>query len=224
MKVFYKFASRNRPEKFISCLENIYSFSHNRDFIILASLDTNDVTMNNPEIIEKMKKYDKLIPVFGMSKNKIDAINRDMSPLADFDLLINFSDDMLFIKEGYDKIIEQEMNKYFPDGDCLLHFPDQNQGENCLTLSIMDKKYYQRFNYIYFSSYESLWADEEAKDVGKILGRYKFINQRIFNHYHPSFGQTNYDKQYLKTESMQVRERDEKIYLQRKKNNFFLNI
>jgi|SRR3990172_6639148 len=227
MKFLYAFASRSRPDKFIAGVENIYINSRNKNFDILAALDIDDTTMNNENMIEKMKRYDKLYPIWGASKNKIDAINRAMIQAPEYDLLINMSDDMTFIEKGYDEIIEAAMNKYFPDGDCLLHFPDQNQGENCMTMSIMDKKYYERFNYIYHSDYESLWSDKEAEDVGKILGRYKFINKRIFNHYHPSFGHTPYDNQYDKTEGRYdraIRDRDEQTYINRKANNFYLNV
>ena len=226
MKFLYKFASRSRPNKFIACVENIYINSRNKDFTILASLDADDTTMNNESMIDKMKLYDKLYPVFGVSKNKVDAINRDMDKASAFDILINMSDDMMFIQEGYDVIIEEEMKKHFPDGDCLLHFPDQNQGENCLTMSIMDKKYYDRFGYIYHPDYESLECDVEAQEVGKRLGRYKFINLRIFNHYHPSFGQVPYDEQYQKTEGLvdghAIRHRDKDTYIRREGENFYL--
>ena len=223
MKILYKFASRSRPEKFIACVQNIYINSRNKDFTILATLDTDDSTMNNRDMLDKMNNYDKLIPIFGTSKNKVDAINRDINRAWKFDILINMSDDMIFIQEGYDEIIEAEMVKHFPQGDCLLHFPDQNQGENCMTLSIMDKKYYERFCYIYHHDYESLECDVEAQEVGKRLGRYKFINQRIFNHYHPSFGQTPYDNQYDKTEGRfdhAIRHRDKDTYIRREAMNF----
>lgn len=227
MKILYKFASRSRPGKFIEGVYNIFSNARNKDFTILASLDEDDSTMNNPDMIEKMKRYGaKLYPVFGKSKNKVYAINRDFHLAPEFDILINFSDDMCFIEEGYDLIIEEEMKKHFPDGDCLLHFPDQNQGKNCMTMSIMDKKYFDRFGYIYHPDYESLECDVEAQEVGKRLGRYKFINRRIFNHYHPSFGHGKYDGLYDKnegrTDGMAIRIRDKETYLRREKNNFYL--
>lgn len=222
-KILYKFASRSRPEKFIKCIENIYINQRHDNFFILASLDLDDSSMNNPDMISKMKRYDRLYPVFGKSKNKIDAINRDMELAPEWDVLVNTSDDMMFCVNGFDVAILEEYQKRLPDGDCLLHFPDQNQGKNCMTMSIMDRKYYNRFGYIYHPDYESLWCDKEAEEVGKILGRYSFINLRILNHYHPSFGQAEYDAQYKHTESWEVRSKDESTYIHRKENNFFLN-
>lgn len=225
MTFLYTFASRSRPDKFIAGVENIYINSRNKDFNIVASLDTDDATMNNDAMIEKMKRYDKLYPIWGQSKNKVDAINRSMIAAPEYDVLINMSDDMMFIAEGYDVTIEDDIKRYFPEGDCLLHYPDQNQGENCLTMSIMDRKYYERFNYIYHPDYESLECDVEAQEVGKLLGRYKFINKRLFNHYHPSFGQVRYDEQYNRTEGMNgngVRDRDRATIERRRENKFYL--
>lgn len=227
MKILYKFASRSRPDKFIEGVENIFINSRNKNFIILASLDEDDITMNNPDMKEKLTRYEaKIYPVFGVSKNKVDAINRDLHLIPEFDILINFSDDMSFIEEGYDLIIEEEMKKHFPEGDCLLHFPDQNQGDNCMTMSIMDKKYFDRFGYIYHPDYESIECDMEAQEVGKRIGRYKFINRRIFNHHHPSFQKTGYDYLYKRNEGLldgfAIRRRDKETYLRRGKNNFYL--
>lgn len=227
MRILYKFASRSRPDKFIEGIENIFINSRNKDFIILASLDEDDPTMNNTPMIDKIRAYGvNVCTMFGKSKNKVDAINRDLHHFKEFDLLINFSDDMRFIVGGYDLIIEEEMKKHFPEGDGLLHFPDQNQGSNCMTMSIMDKKYFDRFRYIYHPDYESLECDVEAQEVGKRLGRYKFIDRRIFNHYHPSFQQAKYDYLYKKNEGLldeyAIRRRDKETYLRREKNNFYL--
>lgn len=222
MKFLIKLASRSRPKKFIQTLENIYSNIKSKDFLILASLDQDDTSMYNEEMFNSIRLYKNLMVCWGLSNNKIHAINRDLEMCQNFDILINMSDDMLFIEKGFDTIIEEQMNKHFPSGDCLLHFPDQNQGSNCMTMSIMDKKYFNRFGYIYNPEYESLECDVEAMEVGKRLGRYKYIDRVIFYHYHPSFGQAKYDEQYLKTESYAVRLKDKETYNRRMINNFYL--
>lgn len=216
-KLLYKFASRSRPTKFIDCIENIYINKRHDNFFILASLDLDDTTMNNPEMKAKMKGYDRLYPVFGTSKNKVDAINRDMTLAPEWDVLVNISDDMLFCAHGFDLTILDRYQDRLPDGDCLLHFPDQNQGKNCMTMSIMDKKYYERDNFIYDPRCESLWSDVIAQETGQMRGRYSFLNTIIFHHNHPSFYQCSMDKQYEKTESWEVREHDYDVYLRAKK-------
>lgn len=217
MRFLYKFASRSRPQKFFNCIENIYTMTQNKDFLILATLDDNDPTMNNDVTKKSLEKYDKVKAIFGTSQNKIDAINRDMDKSGEWDVLINMSDDMSFIRAGFDTIIEEDMKKHFPDGDCLLHYPDQHQGSNCMTMSIMDRKYYERDNYIYDPRCESLWSDVIAQEKGQMRGRYKYIDNRIFNHYHPSFNDTPYDAQYKQTEAFNIRLKDYNVYLDAKK-------
>lgn len=225
--ILFKFATRSRPTKFLYCLENIVSKLSDKDnYEILISYDEDDSSMT--EMLERCGPFEFDGHFFfcgGLSKNKIHAINRDIEKATGWDILINTSDDMVFIQDGFDDIIRKDMKEHFPDGDCLLHYPDQNQGENCMTMSIMDRKYFDRFGYIYHPDYESLESDIEAQEVGKILGRYKFINKRLFNHNHPSFGQVPYDNQYDKTEGRYdtaIRTRDRNTFLNRKANNFYL--
>jgi hypothetical protein len=150
--------------------------------------------------------------IVGNSKNKIDAINRDVNEfttLCDWDIIVNMSDDMIFTVKGFDDIIR----RYFDNLDQVLHFPDQNQGQNCMTMSILGREYYNRDKFIYHPEFESLWVDIVAQEEAQIRGCYKFVNQNIFIHLHPSFGQAHYDAQYQKTEEWGVRQRDYTTYL-----------
>lgn len=221
MRILYNFASRSRPDKFIACIDNIYANQRHDDYVIIASLDTDDNTMNNELIINKLKQYDKLIPIWGESKNKIDAINRSVAQAPEWDILVNMSDDMLFIANGFDKMIIDAFRHPHPeiifDLDQIVHFPDQNQGRNCMTMHICGKKYYDRDGFIYNPRFKSLWCDIVAQEVGQIRGKYKFVNERIFDHRHPSFRQCEYDNQYRKTESWEMRDHDYTVYLQLKK-------
>lgn len=220
MRILYKFASRSRPEKFIQAVENIYVNQRHDDYTILATLDIDDATMNNETMIEKMKRYDKLYPVFSHSANKIEAYNRDMQLAPEWDLGILMSDDMLFVKNGFDREIIQDMEEAFADGDGFLHYSDGNQGANVCTMSILTKKYYDRFGYWYHPSYTSLWCDNEATDVAKNLGRYKYFDKILFRHSHPAWGLGVMDDLYLRNESRVNWDKDERNYNERKANGF----
>jgi len=219
MRILIKFASRSRPQKFFNCLDNIISNCESKDFKILASLDIDDETMNNETVIEKLKTYECLDYFFGFSKNKIDAVNRDMDLSGKWDILINTSDDMWFVQKGFDEQIRKDMLTHFPDLDGVLHYNDGFQGQNCMTMSIMGRKYYERDNFIYNPVFESLWSDVVAQETAIVRGKYKYIgdDRILFNHLHPSFGVAEYDKQYLSTEGMEVRQRDYNRYLELKK-------
>lgn len=221
MRILYKFPSRSRPHKFINCLDNIFINQLHEDFIVLATLDEDDTTMNNPDMIDKMARYDRLKYVFGKSDNKIHAVNRDMDQAGEFDILVVMSDDMLFTEKGFDKIIIDGFRLPYHDRpfdlDQMVHFPDQHQGKNCMTMYIAGRDYYNRDGFIYDPRCKSLWADVISQETAQVRGKYKYVDQTIFHHLHPSFMDCAYDEQYRKTEAWDIREHDYAIYREAKK-------
>jgi len=218
MKILFKFPSRGRPDKLRDCLTNIDNKISSKDHLVWLTLDGNDKTL--PEVIAFIGngkinyQWDK-----GISDGKIDAINRDMhfaSAAIEWDILINMSDDMEWIVDGFDDIIRKDMPE---DLDCLLHYPDGNN--KCLvTMSIMGRKYYDRFNYIYHNDYYSLWCDNEQTVVAQMLGKYKYVDRQIFQHNHPAYGKGQWDVHYRETES--YFHQDEEVFKRRRSANFNL--
>lgn len=223
--ILVKFATRSRPQKFAGCIANLINNAAQPDkMLILVSIDEDDLPM-----VDIMKQYEKAPAnniqfVCGHSKNKIDAINRDVNECAyDWDILINYSDDQEFVMQGYDDVIREQMKAHFPNGDGVLHFRDQAWKKmELMAMSIMDRKYYNRFGYIYYPEYASLFADDDALEVARKLNRYKYIGDDtiIFNHLHPGYGKGEMDIQYRKTEAFY--QSDEQIFIERSKKNFGL--
>ena len=92
LKILYKLATRSRREKAVKAIENIIKFNPKGAFAILLSIDTDDESMKDFQ-----HDSEAVIIKRGLSKNKIDAINRDMNIIEneyDWDILVNFSDDM----------------------------------------------------------------------------------------------------------------------------------
>lgn len=216
MKILYKFASRSRPDKFMRCLENIYAFSSSDNYEILCSLDEDDPTM------QELMPFHNTTYIYGLSNSKVHAINRDMDKSGEWDILVVMSDDMLFQSYGFDERIRNDFLLHFPDMDGVLHYNDGNQKDNVMTMSIMTRKYYDRFGYVYHPDYKSLYCDEEATEVAKLLGRYKYMGDDcvIFRHFHPAWGLSKYDKQYQKTESREMWDHDEKVFNKRKSKGY----
>ena len=209
-KILFKYASRSRANKFFLGLDSILSNLSDKDnFCVLISLDSDDEVMYNSNVISKLKQYinqygDKIIIKFGISKNKIDAINRDVNEIKDrfdFDILINFSDDMQFTKNGFDNIIRDKFNIHFKDTNGNLHFNDGFTGDKLSTMSIIGRKYYDQFNYIYHPSYISLWCDNEYTILAKKNNKIQYFDEQIFLHNHPSNIGGIIDEQLRKTES-----------------------
>jgi hypothetical protein len=101
-----------------------------------------------------------------------------------------------------------------------LHFPDGYANEKLCTYTIMHWDYYNKFGYIYHPDYKSLWADNEQMIVAKRLYKYRFVDEQILEHIHPSAGKAHKDAQYIITEKFNSV--DKATFLKRQRNNFDL--
>lgn len=204
MRILFKYTSRSRPKEFNRGLESIYNNIEDKDnFSVLVSLDSDDPTL---------KDYKFPYPNVGTSTNKINAINRDLNEwVGDLDLLVNMSDDMIFTVKGFDNIIRELFVKHFPNGDGFLHLNDGHQGENVSTMSIMDRKYYERDRFIYHPEYKSLWCDVEATEVAWMRGCYAYEPIVLFDHLHPAWGLAPNDPQYLASEAPEMWHHDKAV-------------
>ena len=212
--ILFKLATRSRPLKAKKAIENIIMKCNSMNYTILVSIDEDDVSMYGFSYPD-----DNVFIVRGTSKNKIDAINRDMDIFEGWKILINTSDDMHFEIKGFDEIIRQDFKCNY---DQVLHYSDGYQRGNLMTMSIMGSDYYNRFNYIYHPNYVSLWCDMEATEVAKMLGKYEYKGDQklLFTHRHPAWGLSEFDTQYQKTEAPEVNQKDHETYLKRKANHF----
>ena len=223
MKILIKFPTRSRPDKFFDVLNKYVENANDLSNIaFLISCDHDDPTMNNPEVIaklEKLKEKLKLAYFFGNSKTKIQAVNADVNKINGWDVLLLASDDMVPVIKGYDDQIRKDMYSYFMNTDGTLWYNDGGQ-DKINTLSILGRKYYDRFGYIYHPSYISLWCDNEFTEVSIKLGRCQKIDKKIIEHFHPVYNKTDYDQLYIKNESYFGL--DQQNYMKRAKKDFDL--
>ena len=218
MRILFKYTSRSRRSNFLRGYDSILNKIANReDYHILISVDKDDQSMFPLPVLDGNYTF-----VVGNSKNKIDAINRDLNEFDyDFDILINMSDDMIFTKKGFDDIIRAE---FYNDFNQYLHFNDGNQKCNVCTMHIVGRNYYDRFKYIYHPDYISLWCDVENDIVAKQLGCYKYMGDdiKLFKHLHPAWGLAPQDALSIKTEDRALWVADEITFNKRKIKNFGL--
>ena len=122
MKLLIKFPTRGRKDKFFSTLDMYHEYCKNIvDTNFLVSLDEDDTEMNNTEVLDRLSKYKNTDVVIGISKSKIDAVNRDLKNYEkNWDIVLLASDDMVPEEKGYDEIIRNEMLKNYPDTDGVL--------------------------------------------------------------------------------------------------------
>lgn len=218
MKILFKYTTRSRRSNFLRGYDSILNKIANReDYHILISVDKDDQSMYPLPVLDGNHTF-----VVGNSKNKIDAINRDLNEFDyDWDILINMSDDMIFTKKGFDDVIRSE---FYNDFNQYLHFNDGNQKCNVCTMHIVGRNYYDRFKYIYHPDYISLWSDVENDIVAKQLGCYKYMgdNVQLFRHLHPAWGLAPQDALSIKTEDRALWVADEITFNKRKRINFGL--
>ena len=212
MRILFKYTSRSRPKEFLRGLYSIIDNVASDNYDVLVSLDLDD---------PKLDQYGNCSAVIGTSTGKIDAINRDLNEYqGDWELIVNMSDDMIFTVKGFDNIIRDLFVKHFPNGDGFLHLNDGHQGDNVSTMSIMDRKYYERDRYIYHPEYKSLWCDAEATEVAWMRGRYAYEPIIIFDHLHPAWGLAPNDPQYIASESREMWDHDKAVIERHRANNY----
>lgn len=214
MKILYKLTTRTRPERAYEAIMSILDLQEGTNYEILISVDEDDETRHT--LFEKINglNFNRTV-VVGKSAGKIGSINRDMVFKTDWDILVNVSDDTIFIKKGFDNIIREQ----FKDFKGVLHTPDGNRSD-LMTMSIIHKEYYDLDGYIYHPSYQSLWCDDEAQEVAKLRGKYKFLDVQLFQHKHWAYGKGPADHQYYMQN--QLFGRDKANYESRKSINFNL--
>jgi len=214
MDIYYNFATRNRPQKMAEAIDTITSLSENNNYSIGLTIDDDDSTTLNSHQLSDALQSEKIKVNPGRSSSKVHAINRGMADWSG-DIVVNMSDDMRFIKQGFDRVI---VRAFQGDTDQFLHFPDGHVNQALPTMSIMGRSYYERFNYIYHPDYQSLWCDNEAMDWAQQLGRYQYIDLQIFSHDHPAWTGEPADPLLLHTESFF--EADQQTYRRRSQSGF----
>jgi hypothetical protein len=169
--------------------------------------------------------------IFAERAGKIGSINRDMEYApSDYDIIMQPADDFTCRVAGWNTRIVEELST-FDNYDGVIWFFDGYQ-PNIDTLSIMGRKYYERFNYIYHPEYRILWADVEFTEVADRLDRLIFSEDVLFVHEHPDWthaqgwdGRRNgYDQLNLDNDKDDDRIHDEKLFYERRSNNFGLEL
>lgn len=131
------------------------------------------------------------------------------------DLLIAVSDDF-GCPDNWDALLEAKLHD---KTDYIVKTEDGLQ-PFIMTLPMMDRTYYERFNYIYHPSYNHMYGDQELADVGQMLGRTIELDL-MFPHRHYSTGKMKRDATNVRNDSFY--KQDEITYRQRRNASFNLN-
>ena len=171
MRILLKCPTRSRPAQFINVLNKYVSLANRPDLLgVCVSCDSDDETMRPDDIQYTIKNITYRAAwgeiYYGNSTTKIEAVNADVASVPwQWDILVLVSDDMVPQVKGYDDVIRSHMIANFPDTDGIIWVNDGTQGKNLNTISILGKKMYDSFGYIYEPSYKSLYCDTEFTDL-----------------------------------------------------------
>lgn len=185
MRLLVKFPTRQRHDLFFRTLSQYIALSQ-ADITVLASLDFDDPSMANQHVRHRLDDLGSRVKyAFGHSKNKVDAINRDMQLLQpagiEWDVCCLASDDMIPVVYGYDKTILEDAARLMPDLDGVLWYPDGRRTD-LVTLAVIGRKWYERKGYIYHPSFESLWCDDWMHYEASREGKLHKLDQVIIKH------------------------------------------
>lgn len=230
LKLLIKYPSRGRVDRFFDGMDSIYNnLSDKENTFVLVTADNDDPAMNDHLIWSRILEYGNVSPIYGVSESKIAAVNRDMdikgASWNDWDIVCVMSDDIRFCVYGFDDIIRTEMIQHFPEGDGYLHFCEKDSQAALNVMTIIDRKYYDRFGFIYHPEYKSLWCDNEQTEIAKMLGRYRYINYEIFHHFNPAYNYPNMPKDEMFIRQQEIGWTiDQETYQRRKARNFDIHL
>jgi hypothetical protein len=207
--ILVKYASRGRPERFLDGLENIYATcSQAEQLRVLVTADIDDSTMCNEEMRDKIESFQNCKVIYGTSKNKIDAINRDLGILPtefeDWKILVNFSDDMRWTCNGWDNIVIGNFVQYSPDYSKYMAYLDPDTKGVLSTLFIAGKKWVDTFGFIYDPKFVSLFCDNLVEDCAKKLGKYYYVPYSIYQHFNSAYNYKDFpaDKMFIEQQKI----------------------
>ena len=205
--------SKGRPEQAEATIKKwLARAKHPQDIQYILSVDMSD---------ENRHKYSTIARELGINysvadvKNYVGGANQG-ALLARGNIFVVNADDF-DCPENWDELL---LNATEGKEDFLLKTWD-GQEPWILTLPIMDRKFYDRFGYIYFLEFKHMFCDTDLTHRGQILGR--VIDSKIFfEHQHYSTGKT--PKDAINEANDKTWDEGKKLYLDRLKENFGLPI
>jgi FkbM family methyltransferase len=217
LKILFNFPTRERPDRFKKSLDSILNNCEG-DFRVIVKLDRDDPTISRYlALVDEYRNY-PIIWNIGDSKNKVNAINRDISNL-EWDVVFCWADDIFAIYKGFDNIIRGS----FTDINSWPCFWDGYRKDDLITMCIVSRVNYDRFGYVYYPGYESLYCDNEMTEIARIMGGLNVIRHpQIVKHNHPALN-TNVRFDELNTKNDKSSSVDKKLFEERKNNNFYIN-
>ncbi len=201
--------SRSRPQRALETARKWLSTA-GCDVEFLLSIDVDDPLK---------LKYLELFPTGKIlcydNRSAIDAINRAAKE-SKGNVIIQIAEDFEPCDNWGMKILRETQGKE----DWILKTQDGIQSW-LITLPILDRKYYDRFGYIYYPEYLHMFCDTELSCVADLTGR-RLTSNLLFPHNHYSTGKSVKDSVSAKADL--TWNQGDKLFKERFRKNFDLRL
>lgn len=137
-------------------------------------------------------------------------------------IIVGVSDDFV-PPEGWDRLILQAGPSGWEEKDHVVHVNDGFVGHIC-TLAIITRQRYEKFGYLWYPGYESMFCDTELTDVANRDGVMIEAMHLLFEHMHHACGKRPKDENDAKHENTERWKRGEMLYNFRKARRFPLDL
>ena len=169
--------SRSRPIKSIHTM-NRWGKAANFPFELIVSLDDTDDDVGR--YLSYYEGFLKSKVIVNRNRSCVDAIN-NAAKVATGDLFVVVSDDT----QCFD-LWDNELLKLVEGKEDYLLKTDDGIQDYIVTMTVMDRKYYERDGYIYHPDFFHQFSDTHMTCVADIRGR--LIHSKLkFPHLHPSY-------------------------------------
>lgn len=181
---------------------------------VIVSIDVDD-----PQKQEYLDTYQSRFQILiEYNRSAVDAINK-AATWATGDVFVVVSDDF-HCPQNWALILQKHLKNR---KDFLFKVNDGVQNY-IVTLPILDRKYYERFGYIYYPGFQHMFADTELTHVADVLKRLVIRNDILFRHNHYSVLQPSLrgkkDEVTLRADA--TWDDGKRLYLQRVREKFGL--
>jgi hypothetical protein len=198
LKVHVIMPTRSRPVQAVQRLRALHEMAYRKNTTIEIVCDLDDPSVT-PSWIRTCEGYGALITC-GNHRNKVAAFNGFKH--RDWDVVVATSDDMEPCVAGYDHVIASVMAQNFPSTDGAIHFHDVLRGADLCTLSVMGRRLFERFGFIYNPVYLSLYCDTEFTELTHAMRVLHYDRRVLFRHEHHSSGASAFDDLYRRNDAM----------------------
>lgn len=136
-------------------------------------------------------------------------------------VIICVADDFL-PPQNWDEALLNLSPKGWEDGEYVVKVSD-GYVEDIFVLSILTRARYEKFGYVFYPKYRSMFNDKEFGEVAKCDGVVILANSILFEHLHPDCGKRTRDEVDLVHASSERWKASEMLYNFRKARNFPLD-